>query len=175
MANAEREMRLNLPPVYVAFLLNHNGGHPESVGPWREMAGGFLAFGDEEADWYYPISIAPDDLPHRESLQRAAEAYSKWVRRRIAEENPTQPASFFWYQDFVPICRTIDDIFLVLIGVRGRHRGDVLTIDVSSDLHPPSVQRCTLGEHLSRLVPPVPSDIPPEVYDRHPPDDDAPP
>jgi uncharacterized protein (TIGR02996 family) len=162
IAAAEREMRLNLPPVYVAFLLNHNGGHAGAVGPWRERVYGRRPVTPEDTDWYYAISVAPDDRTFRESLQRAAEAYSEWVRLRIAEMSPVQPASFFWYQDFVPIFRTIDSNFLVLIGVRGRQRGDVLTIDVSSALLPPSIQRLTLGEYLSLIVPPVPFEVPPD-------------
>jgi uncharacterized protein (TIGR02996 family) len=158
IAAAERQMRINLPPVYVAFLLNHNGGQPESVGPWRERERASRFFTADEADWYYPLSVAPDDRPRRASLQGAAESFTEWVRLRIAQEDPMQPASYFWYQDFVPICRSTE-IFLALIGVRGMHRGDVLTIDRSIEQHPLVVRRCSLGEHLARLVP---FEVPPE-------------
>jgi uncharacterized protein (TIGR02996 family) len=130
LGRVEREFGIELPDEYVAFLLNHNGGRPYPVGAWLPQSA-LPSSGEDH--WFYPVSLGADRYAVG-SFQYEVTRYRTVRLPRFLERQPYPPeADVTWHWDFIPVCDTVDVIFTHLLGVRGKHAGQMTVIDWSGD------------------------------------------
>jgi uncharacterized protein (TIGR02996 family) len=144
----ELKCGIRLPHDYRAFLLNYNGGvvsENESLTPDGEP----YTWGEEHT--FYSLESRSDACGDR-GLERWAAFRHEYIARF-----PPDPTIEQWFMRFIPVGRSADPIFGLLLGVAEPEFGKVRYFDFSVGFYPgyldrnPEPDATSFAEYLSTL------------------------